>query len=78
MGVGVYIGIASLLFTMFVGFATTMRSIGRLEQKFDLIWAWYLRETSSVREGGRRRFDPPPSWQHARTRRDDDDDSTTG
>ena len=60
---GIAVAVASLLLTMIIGFGTIMRAVGRVEQKLELVWAWYLRETSTQRPGGRRYFDPPGRWE---------------
>lgn len=60
MPVAAAVGVASLAIGMVTGFAVTMRALGRIELKLDLIWDWYLREHSpQVIPGGRRRSDPP-------------------
>lgn len=63
MTIGTAVAVAGLLITMIVGFGKTMQALGRLEQKFDLVWAWYISETRATREGGRRRTDPQQRWE---------------
>jgi len=46
--------------TMLGGFAVTMRKLGRMEEKFDIIWRWYLRSNAASVRGGRRKSDPRP------------------
>lgn len=63
MSISTAVAVAGLLLTMIVGFGKVMRTLGRLEQKFDLVWAWYVSETRALRDGGRRRNDPQPQWE---------------
>lgn len=60
------VALATLALTVFVGFASTMKVLGRIEQRLDLLWAWYLAELGPGIAGGRRRTDPPAPWtKHA-------------
>lgn len=63
MTISTAVAIAGLLITMIVGFGKTMQALGRLEQKFDLVWTWYMSETRAQREGGRRRSDTQARWE---------------
>lgn len=56
------LAITGLFVTIIGGFAGTMRAIGRVEMKMELLWAWYLRETSTQKAGGRRYSDPAGRW----------------
>lgn len=60
---GMAVAAAGVLITMIGGFAGTMRALGRIEQKFDIVWEWYLSETTGPREGGRRRSDHGTRWE---------------
>lgn len=53
------IGVASILVTVASGFAITFIKLGRLDLKIDIMWNWYLSQTSDKRPGGRRHSDPP-------------------
>lgn len=57
------LAVAALFVTIIGGFAGTMRAIGRLEAKFEIVWQWYCDETQRARDGGRRRLDPAQRWQ---------------
>lgn len=59
------IAAAGLFVTMFVGFSSVMRTLGRMEQRLDLLWGWYLQEHGhEVKIGHRRRDDPPAELAH--------------
>jgi hypothetical protein len=60
---GIAISVAALLITLVGGFAGIMRAVGRLETKFELVWAWYIDETRTQRAGGRRFNDPGGRWE---------------
>ncbi len=60
MPLAAWIAIAGIAVTIVVGFAATMRTLGRIELKLDLLWQWYLAEHQAAMFGGRRRTDPPP------------------
>jgi hypothetical protein len=57
------VAVFGLFVTIIGGFAGTLRAIGRVEMKMELLWAWYLRETSTQKAGGRRYSDPPSRWE---------------
>lgn len=58
----VVVSITSLLLTVIVGFMTIARMLGRIEQRMDLLWSWYLAECGPGIPGGRRRTDPAAPW----------------
>lgn len=58
----VLVALASLVVTVLVGFAKTLRTLGQIEQRLDLLWKWYLAELGPGIPGGRRRTDPPLPW----------------
>lgn len=62
MTIAVIIALVSLLLSVLLGFMRTMRVLGRIEQRIDLLWSWYLAEVGPGIPGGRRRTDPPAPW----------------
>jgi hypothetical protein len=56
------VALAGLLVSIVLGFAQTMRALGRIEQRIDMLWSWYLEECGPGIPGGRRRTDPAAPW----------------
>lgn len=53
----ILVGIGSIFVTIVIAALTLARGLGRLEQKIDTMWEWWLSRGADVRVGGRRRTD---------------------
>jgi hypothetical protein len=53
----ILVGIASIFVSIVASALTMSHRLGRLEQKIDTMWEWWLSRGADVRVGGRRRTD---------------------
>lgn len=57
MPAAIIVGLVSILVSVLASALTLSHRLGRIEQKIDTMWEWWLARGADVRVGGRRRTD---------------------